>query len=252
MLKSKWIQRMAGGRLEMMACRFVSSMQMMVLKSHKDPQTLREMKELGKQMATPLANEGFLLYSLAKSLNRLPGDFAEVGCFQGGSAAMICKGKGDKRMHVFDTFAGIPKGRKEFGEEFKENLYACSEQKVRENLSQFSNLQFHKGLFPNSIRGNQEIDGTKFAFINIDVDLYDGTLECLRFFYPRMTPGGILVSHDYMLQGVRAAFDEFFSDKIEQVVDLPTTQCMFVKLGPAIKPPHLSKRNEAVSIPFNR
>jgi hypothetical protein len=45
-----------------------------------------------------------------------------------------------------------------------------------------------------------------------------------------MVPGGILVSHDYsVLQGVRQAFAEFTADRQEQVIELPTTQCMLVK-----------------------
>ncbi len=231
MLKSKWIQRLAGGRLERVANSVLSSAQMRFLRMHKNSEVLRQMKQLRKKLAAPLANEAFLLHSLAISLNQLPGDFAEVGCFQGGSAAMICKGKGDKRMHLFDTFEGIPKGRHEYGEQFKEKLYACSLEDVKKNLSEFSNLRFHKGLFPNSIRGLSEVEDMTYAFVNVDVDLYEGTLECLKFFYPRMTPGGIFVSHDYMLQGVRAAFDQFMADKSEQIIDLPTTQCMFVKLG---------------------
>ena len=61
--------------------------------------------------------------------------------------------------------------------------------------------------------------------------LYEGTLDCLRFFYPRMVAGGVIISHDYsILTGVKRAFDEFFADKPEGVVELPTTQCMVVKL----------------------
>jgi hypothetical protein len=196
---------------------------------HKDPQVLREMIQWRKKLAAPLANEAFLLYSLSKSLNLLPGHYAEVGCYQGGSAAMICKGKGDKRMYLFDTFEGIPKGQQEYGEYFKEKMYACSLEVVRQNLSEFTNLRFQKGLFPESVKGAPELENATFAFVNIDVDLYEGTLECLKYFYPRMTPGGILISHDYKLAGVRAAFDQFMADKPEQVIDLPTTQCMFIK-----------------------
>ncbi|MEM7456527.1 MAG: TylF/MycF/NovP-related O-methyltransferase [Planctomycetota bacterium] len=230
-VNSRWIQRLAGGRLERVANSVISSAQMRFLGRVGDPEIIKDYKQLRKKLAAPLANEAYLLRSLAASLNDLDGDFAEVGCFQGGSAAMICQGKeGDKRMHIFDTFEGIPRGRKDFGEHFKENLYACSLEQVQANLSDFPNVAFHKGLFPSSVNGNSEIEQTKFAFVNIDVDLYEGTLECLKFFYPRMSPGGILVSHDYMLDGVRAAFDEFMADKPERIVDLPTTQCMFVKL----------------------
>ena len=33
---------------------------------------------------------------------------AEVGVYQGVSAKLICEAKGDKELHVFDTFEGLP------------------------------------------------------------------------------------------------------------------------------------------------
>jgi hypothetical protein len=46
-----------------------------------------------------------------------------------------------------------------------------------------------------------------------------------------MSPGAILVSHDYpSAEGVLRAFTEFFADKKEPVVELTGYQCMFVKL----------------------
>ena len=70
-----------------------------------------------------------------------------------------------------------------------------------------------------------------YAFAHFDVDLYEGTLGCLEYFYPKMIHGGIMLSHDYsLLAGVEQAFTEFFADKPEEVIDLPTTQCLVFKL----------------------
>jgi len=56
-------------------------------------------------------------------------------------------------------------------------------------------------------------------------------LKCLEYFYPRMIPGGIILSHDYsLLAGVKQAFEEFFEGKPEGLIEQPTTQCMIVKL----------------------
>jgi predicted O-methyltransferase YrrM len=37
----------------------------------------------------------------------------------------------------------------------------------------------------------------KFAFVSLDMDLYKPTLEGLRYFYPRMSRGGIIAIHDF-------------------------------------------------------
>ena len=54
----------------------------------------------------------------------------------------------------------------------------------------------------------------------------------LQFFYPRLSLGGVLISHDYRAiscPGVRKAFDEFLVDKPEKAIPLWDTQCFFVK-----------------------
>ena len=48
-----------------------------------------------------------------------------------------------------------------------------------------------------------------------------------------MVPGGIMLSHDYsLLTGVEQAIDEFLQDKPEELIEMPTTQCMIVKQAP--------------------
>jgi hypothetical protein len=62
------------------------------------------------------------------------------------------------------------------------------------------------------------------------MDLYDGTLDALRFFWPRMNPVGILLSHDYpQISGVVRAFQEFFADQPEAFIPLSGQQCLAVK-----------------------
>ena len=73
----------------------------------------------------------------------------------------------------------------------------------------------------------------RFSFVHLDVDLKSSTLACLEFFYPRMVPGGVILTHDYSyLDGVRAAFGEFLAGRREQPIELPSSQAMLVKLAP--------------------
>ena len=113
---------------------------------------------------------------------------------------MICAAKGDRPLHLFDTFEGLPPATRQDGNVHREHQYACSLESVREYLSAFPNVSFYKGLFPDT---SGPVENLRFSFANFDVDLYEGTLACLRFFYPRMNPGGIMLSHDYsILSGV--------------------------------------------------
>ena len=77
-----------------------------------------------------------------------------------------------------------------------------------------------------------EVENQRFAFVHIDVDLYQPTRDSIEFFYPRLNPGGILLLDDYGFRscpGATAAADEFFTDKDEAVANLPTGQGVVVK-----------------------
>ena len=76
------------------------------------------------------------------------------------------------------------------------------------------------------------------ALAHIDVDIYEPTLASCAFFYPRMTPGGILLFDDYgfpACRGEKEAVDSFFADKPESVITLPSGQALVIKLpgGPS-------------------
>ena len=87
---------------------------------------------------------------------------------------------------------------------------------------------FHVGIFPESGGLVQEC---RFAFVHLDMDLYRGTLEALNWFYSRMSSGGIILTHDYVvLPGPTKAFEEFFEEKPEPIIELSGYQCMAVKL----------------------
>ena len=230
LLKSKMIQRLSGGFLERWGTGVVCTLQRFSLGAHKDRKILKLMKRVRKDAGGPLTNEAFILLSLAKSQSQLPGDFAEVGVYRGGSARFLCEEKGDTTLRLFDTFAGLPEGSEVDGNVFRKNQYACSQPAVSNYLKDFDNIHYYEGLFPDSTEGVEEVCEASYSLAHFDVDLYEGTLACLEFFYPRMVAGGVMITHDYsILEGVRKAFDEFFADKPEGLIEMPTTQCMVIK-----------------------
>jgi O-methyltransferase len=223
------IQRLAGGTLERWGLNVISTIQMAVLGCHKDKQVMRLVKQARRERRSLMsAYEAFTIHSLAKAYQQLPGEIAEVGVFQGASAKLICEAKGSTPLHLFDTFEGLPKASASDGKVHDEKQYHCSLESVQSYLSSYENVHFHKGRFPDSTAGMAE---TRFSLVHIDVDLYESTLACLQYFYPRMMPGGVVISHDYsLLAGVSKAFGEFLADKPEKPIELPSTQCMIIKL----------------------
>jgi hypothetical protein len=177
------------------------------------------------------AGEAYTLYMCVHSTQKVAGDIAEVGVYKGGSARIICEVKGVRPLHLFDTFEGIPAVDSEKdGDTFQRGQYAASLEEVQQFLRGYDSIHFYKGIFPATAKAVKE---QKFSFVNLDVDVYRSTMAGLRFFYPRMNPGGIILSHDYCesTPGVKKAFDEFFSTKPEPIIEMPGYQCLVVKLA---------------------
>lgn len=175
--------------------------------------------------------EAIQIYRSVRQTLKIAGDIAEVGVFRGGSAKLICEAKGDKKLFLFDSFEGLPPLTKVDGtHRFHEKQFSSSYDEVKHYLRNYPDVHIYKGLFPGTAG---PIADKNFSFVHLDVDLYEATLECIKFFYPRMNKGGILISHDYVLApGVRKAFDEFFEDKLEPIIELEITgtQCLVVKI----------------------
>lgn len=171
-------------------------------------------------------DEMMMLYLTARTMREKKGDFAELGVSSGGSAKLLSEVKGDKALHLFDTFEGLP-DTGAIDKHLSRGQYACSLPAVKEYLRSYKNVSYYQGLFPGSATGAEHLS---FSLVHLDVDLYQSTLDGLAFFYPRMEKGGIIISHDYStVPGVRKAFDEYFKSGQDTVLELPTSQCIVVK-----------------------
>ena len=174
-----------------------------------------------------LDSEAFSICAQVRATAKVLGDIAEVGVYRGGSGRLICEEKGERALHLFDTFDGLPPAT-EWDPKFREGGFASSFEQVQNYLQRFPRVHFYKGLFPETAAGLEDL---RFSFVHLDVDLYQSTLSGLEWFYPRMSRGAVLISHDYTIaKGVRKAFDEFFTDKPECLIELSGSQVAFVKL----------------------
>ena len=213
---------------------FLNYFQYKILSFYKDEQIVNLIKNTKSEVDFAFyPHEAFTLYSITKSQSNILGDMAEVGAYQGGSSKIICEAKKEQIFHIFDTFEGLPNVTEKdihFGTKFwKDNDFNhTSEEKVKKYLSKYSNVFFHKGLFPFTA---EPIMNSKFSFVHLDVDLYESTLESLKFFYPRLVTGGIILTHDFHSHGVNTAFHEFFNNKQIPFIELTGSQCMIVKLN---------------------
>lgn len=203
-----------------------------VIVYYDDPERAKFLKLIksarkDSQVIALLDNEAYQIIMAVKRTEKIEGDIAEVGVYKGGSAKLICEVKGYRALHLFDTFEGLP----DVGEIdvlFHKGQFEASLEEIKNHLKKYSNVYFYKGFFPATA---DPVKNKKFSFIHLDVDIYSSTLDCLNFFYPKMSRGGVIVSHDYIYAaGVKKAFDDFFKDKLEPIIELSGSQCLIVKV----------------------
>jgi len=142
------------------------------------------------------------------------GDFAELGVYKGDSARIIHHMAPLRTLHLFDTFEGFTSIdlQPETGVASTyttRNFADTSLNKVLKKIGgNAEKIKVHAGYFPQSAEGL--IDAT-FALVSLDADLYNPTKAGLEFFYPRLSPGGVIFIHDYneKWEGLTKAVDEF-------------------------------------------
>jgi O-methyltransferase len=154
---------------------------------------------------------------------KVAGAIAEVGVWRGETSALLHRLAPDRALHLFDTFEGFPERDLPPGSE-DTRFRDTSQDAVRARVGASANVHLHPGYVPETLAA---VAGERFAFVLLDLDLYDPTLASLEFFYPRLERCGYLVMHDYNNSesnwACKRAFDAFLADKPEHVVELGDT-----------------------------
>ncbi len=169
-------------------------------------------------------------YSIWFQIERLTrenviGDFAELGVHKGETAKLIHEINSSRKLHLFDTFEGFSEkdlqSENKHGGKFTAKEFSDTDaETVKKHIDGGEKVIFHTGHFPSTSVG---LENEKFSFVHLDADLYLPTIEGLKFFYPRLSPGGVIIVHDYnhSWDGIKKAFDEFMPTIPESLIELP-------------------------------
>jgi len=173
----------------------------------------------------------YFLAQLIKLVDHVDGDVAECGVYEGASSLLMFERvrNTNKKLHLFDSFEGLSIPNDEDGTYWTKGDLSIPEQVVRGNLPKSDRILYYKGWIPERFH---MVNDNKFSFVHLDVDLYQPTYDSLVFFYPRMVLGGIILCDDYGFDscpGAKKAIDDFFMDKQEKIINVPTGQAFAVR-----------------------
>ena len=178
-------------------------------KNLEQPQTWEEMLASREERITGsrLFTGPHTMLKEALDAARPDGLVCEFGVFHGKSIRLLAEMVNDPLQLVegFDTFEGIPEA---WGAENPKGTYTAAAelpQRVPDNV------RFHVGLFSETLPGyvatleeneassNVSTPITPVRLINVDCDLYQGTVEILHYLANRIGPGTVIVFDEYLM-----------------------------------------------------
>jgi len=127
----------------------------------------------------------------------------------------------DKKLYVYDSFEGLPPKTDEDG------ATPCEAGASAVSIEQFKKTfadagvelpVINKGFF-GDLADDKYPEEICFAFF--DGDFYGSIMDSFNKVYHKMTPGGIILIHDYEyapFPGVKKACDDFLKDKPEVII----------------------------------
>jgi len=166
-------------------------------------------------------NKQYLTFSYIKQLCKLgvEGDYLEVGVWRGGLSALIGMtfqkfSPLRRTLYLADTYEGMPKTV------YQDNFYkggelADTSKTIVETLFKkcdLSNVEILKGNFPQDT--SNLIQSDKFAYVHIDVDIYESAKNAFDWAWPKVSQYGMIVFDDYgysSTEGVTKFIDEYVS-----------------------------------------
>ena len=170
-------------------------------------------------------------YEIVTKVKDIPGAIVECGVFKGTSLMRFAGFRelfeqGSSRdIIAFDTFSAFPgAGFSKDKEPLEQFIADAGDQSI--SVSQLRKVLRHKGVNHGVELVAGDINQTvpdfakkhprsRISLLHLDVDLYEPSVTILRYLYPLLVRGGILLLDDYgVFPGETRAVDEYFKKDI--------------------------------------
>ena len=177
----------------------------------------------------------------------LPGARAECGTYRGATALLLAhawKARDPaftgEELYLIDSFVGTSESgqhdlipvRGDDGATRREAFFPVAQahltpELVRGYFDEFPRVSLCAGWIPQVFASVPE---QNWAFVHLDVTLYEPTLAALEYFYPRLTTGGVIVCDGSIFcPGAKKAWDEFCAGRELPFVVLGNRESILIK-----------------------
>lgn len=170
---------------------------------------------------------------------QLSGDFVECGTDIGFMTSSILHhldwNSKNKKFFLFDTWSGLdpdlvlPEEIKLDRLKYTEKYRFTSFDKVKENFKEWQNIFLVRGRVPDSLHAAPI---TQVAYLHLDMNCAIPECEALKFFWPRLIPGGIVLLDDYAYERYEPQHDYLQKTAKElgtSIASLPTGQGLIIR-----------------------
>ena len=178
---------------------------------------------------------------------QIEGARGECGTYRGATALLLCHAWRSREpafqgedFYLIDSFSGTsvpgerdliavrePDGNTRLTHFFTAGKTDIDVGLVRKHFTDFPQARICAGWVPAIF---SELPERPWAFVHVDLTLYEPTLAALRYFYPRLASGGVMMcTGSGFCPGVQQAVDEFATDNDIAYVFLGYAQRIFMK-----------------------
>lgn len=166
---------------------------------------------------------------------QLDGDFVECGVNRAFLSSSVMayvdfESLKNRKFYLFDTFSGLIEEliTLEDRAAHRHHYSDCYEFVVN-SFNDYSNVVIVRGAVPTTL---DQVKIDRVAYLSIDMNCAMPEIAALEYFWPKMTPGGIIILDDYGFDGhiaQKKGADEFASSIGVRILSLPTGQGLLIK-----------------------
>ncbi len=163
----------------------------------------------------------------AQQVKDIPGDFVELGVFYGHLSKVIVNYAPEildgRKYFLVDAWGNLGDGA------FSNNLYNKDIfEVVKSRFQNYKQVQLIRGTVPEVLK---TIPVHQVSLLLIDMNSHAADLAALKYFYSKMSSGGIIYFDDYggRWSKLREVIDEFLADKPEELLTFASPNAILIK-----------------------